>query len=256
MDAALEWRGGAAGGREVVERPFVVRHSTGDVPGVLWEPAGGAPGGPAGPLVLLGHGASGSAREGYIVALARRLVRARGWHAAAIDGPVHGDRPRAHQDPTAAFLAFGQAWAHDASLTDRMVDDWKATVDALAGAGVAGGGRIGYWGLSMGTIFGVPLVASDDRIGAAVLGLMGVTGPSRDRIEADAPRVRCPVLFLMQGDDELFTRDVVFALFDALGSADKRLHLHPGGHASVPAEEFQASERFLAEHLEGAGTGS
>ena len=34
-----------------------------------------------------------------------------------------------------------------------------------------------------------------------------------------------------------------------LGSADKRLHVHPGRHGDVPLEEFEASERFLAQHL-------
>ncbi|MDA8341292.1 MAG: dienelactone hydrolase family protein [Actinomycetota bacterium] len=251
MDTALQWHEAASDARGIAERPFVVTHTTGDVPGVLWEAADGPPGGSGRPLVLLGHGASGSAREGYIVALAHRLVRARGWRAVAIDGPVHGARPHAHHDPTAAFLAFGQAWAHDAALTDRMVTDWRATIDTLAAVGAAGSGPVGYWGLSMGTIFGVPLVAAEPRIGAAVLGLMGITGPSMARVAHDAQRIRCPVLFLMQGDDELFTRDVVLALFDALGSSDKRLHLHPGGHAGVPAEEFDASERFLAAHLAG-----
>ena len=101
----------------------------------------------------------------------------------------------------------------------------------------------------MGTILGLPLVAAEARIDAAVLGLMGLTGPTRARIEADAPRVRCPVLFLVQWDDELFPRGDAFALFDALGSADKRLHAHRGGHGAVPDEAFAATVDFLVRHL-------
>jgi dienelactone hydrolase len=92
-------------------------------------------------------------------------------------------------------------------------------------------------------------VAAEPRITVAGLGLMGLTGPTRSRILADAPNVRCPVLFLMQWHDELFPRDKVIDLFDALGAADKRLHAHPGKHGEVPPEEFDASERFLALHL-------
>ena len=101
----------------------------------------------------------------------------------------------------------------------------------------------------MGTILGLPLVAAEPRIAVAVLGLMGLTGPTRSRIAADAPNVRCPVLFLMQWNDELFPRERLADLFDALGSTDKRLHAHPGKHGDVPAEEFEASEAFLARHL-------
>jgi alpha-beta hydrolase superfamily lysophospholipase len=78
---------------------------------------------------------------------------------------------------------------------------------------------------------------------------MGLTGPTRARIAADAPQVRCPILFLTQTDDELFPTEAALALFAALGSDDKRLHAHPGKHVEVPAEEFGASEAFLARFL-------
>ena len=100
----------------------------GEVPLTLWTPADAPPSG----LVLVGHGGSGHKREDYVVALARRLVRARGVAVAAIDGPLHGERrdtPAA--DPTFVLMEFAQAWAADTSLTDRMVADWTATLDAL-----------------------------------------------------------------------------------------------------------------------------
>jgi hypothetical protein len=112
-----------------------------------------------------------------------------------------------------------------------------------------GAGPLGWWGLSMGTIIGLPLVAAEPRIGAAVLGLMGLTGPTRDRIAADAPRVSCPVLFLSQWHDELFPRESSVELFDLIGAADKRLLAHVGRHGEVPAEAFEASERFLVDRL-------
>ena len=92
-------------------------------------------------------------------------------------------------------------------------------------------------------------MAADRRIQVAVFGLMGLVGPTRDRLAADAPTVTCPVLFIQQWDDSLIPRDSMFELFDALGSVDKRLHASPGEHSAVPAEEFVFSARFLARHL-------
>jgi dienelactone hydrolase len=230
----------------VRERRFDIERDGRTVPGLLWTPpdASGHR-----PLVLIGHGASGSKREDYVVALGRRLVRHLGYAAAAIDGPVHGDRRQPKPGPDLPFFDFAQVWSSDATMTDAMVADWRAVLDALEGEPDIGPGPVGYWGLSMGTIIGLPVVAVESRIAVAVLGLMGLTGPTKSRIVADAPKVLCPVLFLKQWHDELFPGEAVDALFAALGSVDKRMHAHPGKHGDVPPEEFEASERFLALHL-------
>ncbi|HTT86115.1 MAG TPA: dienelactone hydrolase family protein [Acidimicrobiales bacterium] len=231
----------------VRERRFDLGRGGRVIPGLLWTPPGAV--GPR-PLVLVGHGAAGSKREDYVVALGRRLVRHLGYAAVAIDGPTHGDRRRGDSaHPDAAILDFAQAWSSDEAMTDEMVADWRATVDALQREPDVGEAGVGYWGLSMGTILGLPLVAAEARIGVAVLGLMGLLGPTETRLAADAAAVACPVLFLVQWDDELFARDVVLRLFDALGTTDKRLHAQPGRHGEVPREEFSASEAFLAQHL-------
>jgi len=233
----------------VFERRFEHEHEGRLVPGLLWTPSGAR--GPR-PLVLIGHGASGTKREAYVVGLARRVVRHRGFAAAAIDGPVHGHRRADLGDDRAlTFLEFSQRWAGDDGMTDAMVGDWRATLDHLQGLDEVGPGPTGYWGLSMGTILGLPFVAAEPRIVVAVLGLMGLTGPTKARVAADAPNVVCPILFLVQWDDELFDKATAFDLFGALGAADKRLHANPGRHGAVPLEEFEFSEAFLARHLAG-----
>jgi fermentation-respiration switch protein FrsA (DUF1100 family) len=78
---------------------------------------------------------------------------------------------------------------------------------------------------------------------------MGLVGPTRARMAADAASITCPVLFVQQWDDALIPRADVFELFDTIGSSDKRLHAHPGDHAAVPVEEIAFSARFLARHL-------
>lgn len=235
-------------------RPFTLTRDDHAVPGVLWTPRDGT--GPW-PLVLVGHGGSGSKDEGYVVTIGRGLATTHRMAAVAVDGPVHGER---RTDPNATPLLviaqFAQLWAADGeAMTDAMVADWRAVLTALLELPELRGGPVGWWGVSMGTIIGLPFVADEPRISAAVLGLMGLTGPTRARIERDAPRVRCPVLFLAQWDDEMFPREDAFALWAALGTADKRLHAHPGTHGALPSEAFETSIEFLVARLRSARAG-
>lgn len=249
--ASLRWRGEGRSAGRVLERPFEVEHNGQTVPGLLWTPEGAL----SSPLVLLGHGGGGSKREGYIERTARNLAGRRGLAAAAVDGPVHGDRRADPRAPSRlVVMEFAQIWANDGeAMTDSMVADWHAVLDVLATLPEIRGDLCGWWGLSMGTIVGLPFVAAEPRVKAAVFGLMGLTGPTRVRIERDAPKVVCPILFLAQSDDVVFPRDQALALFDALGSTDKRFQLHVGGHGDLPLEAFEASARFLARHLSDPG---
>jgi len=241
----MRWVGDAVRRHGIVDRGFAVDIDDRFVPGVLWTPDG-AKG--SRPLVLLGHGASRHKRVEHLAAFAVQLVDHHGFAVAAIDGPGHGDR-RADggMDRTKVFGEFPAEWSRPGS-TDETVADWKATLDALQALDEVGDSPVGYWGLSMGTIYGLPFVAAEPRVQVAVLGLMGLVGPTRQRLALDAA-VTCPVLFIQQWDDELFSREHVLALFDALSSPDKRLHVHRGAHSAVPSEELTFSEQFLARHL-------
>ena len=66
-----------------------------------------------------------------------------------------------------------------------------------------------------------------------------------------AAGINIPVLFIMQLEDELFTRQDCLALFDALASSDKRLHANAGLHPDVPVEELHHSVDFLVAGLMG-----
>jgi fermentation-respiration switch protein FrsA (DUF1100 family) len=242
----LDWTGDTHEVDGVFERGFALQVDGRRVPGVLWTPPDAE--GPR-PLVLIGHGATAHKRYEYVLALARQLVRRHQFAAVAIDGAGHGDRrPNPGDDDMTIFSDFLGEWSRDGS-TDEAVADWRATLDAVRRQPEVGDGPVGYWGLSMGTIYGVPLVAADRRIQVAVFGLMGLVGPTRERMAVDARSVTCPLLFIQQWDDSLIPRDSSFELFDALGAHDKRLHATPGEHSAVPAEEFVFSARFLARHL-------
>jgi len=229
-----------------VQREFMLEGGERRVPGVLWTPPNPTAGKP---LVLFGHGASGDRHQTPIPYVARKLVTEAGFCALAIDGPVHGRR----KVGDGARGAFAIEWRREGCVDD-MLDDWRKTLDAVQRLDAMGRGPVGYWGLSMGTIFGAPLVASEARISVAVLGLMGIFGPTddyRQRIRTAAAAIACPVLFLMQLEDELFNREQYLDLFDRLASKDKRLHANPGLHPEVPVEELDFSAVFLQRYLAG-----
>ena len=236
----------------LTERLFTV----GDVPGAVWAPADAT--GPR-PLVLLGHGGGAHKTHPSIVGRARRLVLGRGYAVAAIDAHGFAGRPvPAQYEPFNAEIeelraagkplgdAFGRRGVVAATFA---VPEWQATIDALTGLDwIGAGGPIGYWGVSLGTSLGLPLVAAEPRITAAVLGLMGDWN-----LAATAARITIPVLFQLQWDDELVPRADGLALFDAFGSARKTLHVNPGHHSDTPQFEADSCEHFLARHLAGAG---
>ena len=229
--------------RGVCEQRFDVDCEGRTVPALLWTPEEKV----VSAIVLLGHGGSLNKRADYILAIARRLVRHHGVSALAIDGPGHGDRrPDGGTDPERVGKGFEAAWSRP-EATDEIVADWKAALGAVQSEW--GSGPIGYFGLSMGTMMGVPVIAALPEVRVAVLGLMGVWGPNAERLAADAPEVSCPVRFLAQWDDEIVPRDKVLQLFDLLGTRQKGLHAYPGKHAAVPPQEMRAVSDFLASYL-------
>jgi dienelactone hydrolase len=214
------------------------------ITGALWTAANATK---TTPLVLCGHGASGDRYQAPIPHLARRLGEEHGCSVLALDGPVHGLR----QVGPGGREAFGEEMRRQ-SFQDDMVRDWLTAHAMVVEERQLGEGRLGYFGLSMGTIFGIPLLAASLEFSAAAIGLCGSNGAGRRvgaRLLADAAKVGHPVLFIVQLEDELFDRDGYLALFDAIASDDKRMHANPGLHAEVPAEEIAFTVDFLAKNL-------
>src|SRR2546421_9458347 len=180
----------------VCERPFEFKAGNEVVPGIMWTPADGDATGARRPTILIGHGGTQHKRAPNVLALGRRFVRHLGYAAVAIDAPGHGDRitdqaaadearrnlearvAQSRREGRAVGLQFGpeqeRAWVE---RTTKGVAEWKALLDDIATSddlGVSRTGPWGYWGVSMGTAIGLPFVASEPRISAAVLGLAGL----------------------------------------------------------------------------------
>jgi len=227
------------------------RFTLGEIPGALWTPEGAAG---TRPLILMGHGGGQHKSAPGIVARARRFVAECGFAVAAVDVPGHGDRPedeeynriatenRARADAGAELYPL-IAEFHEL-VARQTVPEWRAVLDAVQEAGHVGAGPVGYWGVSLGCGLGVPFVAAEPRVRAAVLGLGGALASAET-----AARITIPVEFLVQWDDERVPRAQSLALFDALASAEKTLHANPGKHGEVPPFELESTLRFFARHL-------
>ena len=156
------------------------------------------------------------------MARARRFVAECGFAVAAVDVPGHGDRPTDEEydriaTENQARVDAGEELApliagFQALVARQTVPEWRAVLDAVQELDHVGAGPVGYWGVSLGCGLGVPFVAAEPRVRAAVLGLGGALASA----EA-AARITVPVEFLVQWDDERVPRAQSLALFDALG---------------------------------------
>lgn len=249
LPSNFAWRGETTAETGVRERDFAINVAGESIPGVLWSPDGATG---SLPLVLLGHGGRSNKRANSMQTIGRRLARRQGFIAASIDQIEHGDRDPLMQPEN--LERYAAMWTHP-GIIDTSTRQWRAVTSALAALPAVDAERIGYWGLSMGSMFGMPFVAEEPRIRAAVLGLASLTGPSVDRsgirpsFEAAAPKITCPVMWVVQWNDQQFDREGSFALFDLLGSPNKRLIAFPGLHGEAPDESTALTSEFLGREL-------
>jgi cephalosporin-C deacetylase-like acetyl esterase len=239
----------------VTERLFDLTVAGERVPAVVWAPENAK--GPR-PLVLMGHGGSQHKKIGTLAARARQYASRLGYAVAAIDAPGHGDRISREEavrlaEAVGTRIREGRAMTPDmlkamAERTARAVPEWKAALDAIQSFEFVGKGRVGYWGVSMGTAIGVPFVASEPRITCAIFGLAGLRPGAKD-FEAAARAITIPIEYVFQWDDEVAPRETGIALFDAFGAKEKTMHINPGGHMGIPNFEGAHWQSFFVRHL-------
>lgn len=210
-----------------------------------------------GPVILIGHGKGNSRKAQYVRGPGALWART-GLSVVAADAPLHGDR--------AGSAPIPEVTAADPELVRWWLADGRALIDVIGER--MGGVPLGYVGFSMGGVFGVHLLAGEERLQAGVLVVGGAPTvsvaerfPDRDGLgdalaETDpcavagdiAPR---PVLMLNADDDEIFSRRSALALYDAL-RPPKELVFLPGTHSEWrrPARWFHHMGEFLREALQ------
>jgi dienelactone hydrolase len=173
-----------------------------------------------------------------------------------IDGPCHGERRLeevADIDDTETMWPSYQGYLARRGpgvVAEEMVADWQATLEVLLTEDDLRDSPVGYYGLSMGSRFGVPFVAAEPRVRAAVLGLAGTTAGAY--MAPAAARVTVPVRFVANWDDTVFPLAGNLELFGALASSDKRMYIFPGAHGTLPPDELSRLAAFLDDQLTGA----
>ncbi len=240
----IEW-GPVSTDRGMETQELFVRLDHYSIPGVVWSPE--ALNSPR-PLVLMGHGGSNHKTASIMVEVARRFVCNHGFIVASIDGPIHGARrseivtgPEKQQE----FLAM---WEKD-NCIDSMVDDWRSFLNELVKLEFIQKQAMGWFGISMGTAYGLPFIAADHRIKVALLGMWGGDFVNSQRLVDDAPKIKCQVLFQQKWDDQIFSRDGQIQLFELLGSDEKWLKVYTGMHVPVSGEQLDDIEDFLSKKL-------
>src|SRR5579875_17551 len=215
------------------------------------------------PVVIVGHGAGGSKDDPLMDRLFRWLAE-HGLAVAAIDAPCHGERYERFEDFRDLLRQpfRGLHFVVQAVVDTMRAVDWLHTRDDLDAA------RIGYLGLSMGTILGVPFVGIDTRISAAVFALGGagvlhfLAGLAAPEVRSAAERVAealdpmhyapliapRPVLMVNGTRDEIMPPAVGHLLYGLLGEP-KRIIWYEGGHGDVPPEVVGEVRAFFAETL-------
>lgn len=159
----------------------------GEISGVLWTSEGAAG---TRPLIVMGHGGGQHKKAPGILARARRFVAECDFAVVAVDVPGHGDRPMDEEYNRIATENQARAEAGEelapliagfqALVARQTVPEWRAVLDAVQQLEHVGAGPVGYWGVSLGCGLGVPFVAAEPRVRAAVLGLGGALASAED----------------------------------------------------------------------------
>ena len=231
--------------KQVDTRDFFTHAQGREVPASIWVPQKTTQ---SLPLILVGHGGSGHKRSQLVQDIATALLKDFDVAVVAIDGPVHGSRREIFNDGPAVRQEFRDLWSSGVSV-DPMVADWMSCIDYLCQMPEIDATKIGWYGISMGTAYGIPLVARDQRIKAAALGMWGTCREPAQRLKEDAAKIEIPVLFQVKEQDEIFTPQGQQELYELISSRDKTWKSYHGGHTDPKDQQLSDIVQFLMHHL-------
>lgn len=198
-----------------------------------------------GGVVLLGHGLGVDRFDATVRRPVEVLTREYGAAVVVPEIPLHGVRDPMPDDPAGIVDRWQAFWAAGGATVIR--GEFERLIDYCDEA--FGSMPLAYFGLSLGTQYGIPFLAQTTRIRSAVLGLFGSDEPPRTPVmNRYAPAVRCPVYFVQKLDDEIHPADSTAHLFETLGANTKVLDASSGAHAEVTMASVRNACAFLAHH--------
>jgi len=223
------------------EQGVLEEAGAGAIPLSIWAPTQ-----PTRGVVLVGHGLGVDRYHETVQKPARILTGTHQLAVIACDLPLHGLRATAMNDPMEIVDRWQAFWA--AGGVSVLQEEWRAI--QLHAQGQFPELPIGYFGLSLGTQYGVAFLAVASDIVAAVLGLFGSRPlPLTPVMNACAPRVVCPVYFIQKQQDEIHPLATSEHLFSTLGSPTRTLDSSPGGHTEVSSASLERACAFIATHM-------
>lgn len=192
-------------------------------------------------VILLGHGL-GVDRHDETVLRPASILNDSSFTVVVPELPFHGERSAPGSEWTELVSKWQDFWAGEGR--DVLVAEW---LKVLAHVRECVGLPVSYFGLSLGTQYGILFLSRTQEVSAAVLGLFGSEPPPKSRImNLLAPRVSIPVYFIQKLDDEIHPAENTTRLYDSLGAGVKVLDATPGLHGEVSRDSIENACRFLA----------
>ena len=202
------------------------------------------------PLILFGHGAHMSKDDPIMQMIAKGFCRGVPAAVAVMDCPGHGER-RAAETTDEEFVTDVARRMSDPENYAQVTADWRAVETAARAADARITAATGYAGFSMGSMFGLAIVADLPTVGPAVFALGGLTNVAvRDGlIRAGVARLGGrEVLMLNMTRDEHFAMDGAIELLELI-PGPKRMAVWTGMHADLPPEAIQLAVDFFRRTL-------
>jgi hypothetical protein len=220
------------------ERHVDVRYDRyGEIPCSIWSATERPQG-----VVLLGHGLG---VDRYDRTVRRPMEILTQEHEAAVvvpEIPLHGVRDNFPNDPSGIVDRWQRFWISGGAEVicgelQRLVSFCRESFRSLP---------IAYFGLSLGTQYGIPFLAQTIDIRSAALGLFGSHPPPKTPLmNRYAPDVHCPVYFVQKIDDEIHSAESTTHLFSTIGSVEKVLDSTKGKHGETSLESLRSACAFL-----------
>lgn len=240
------------------------------VPGVLTLPTANAHKPPF-PVIVLMHGYMQD-KENFIFAGFHKPFSEKGWATIAIDAPYHGERPGKLQDAFQTIETSEQFYKQFVFDIFRLLD-YIETLPELDKT------RVGYFGISMGSILGSIVAGIDQRIRVMIFTLGGsdltcvlkginLSGPKNVKgfaTEKDAKSfveryayidpanylskiTGRPVMFYNAKDDLIIGKECAENFQNAIGEP-KKVIWGKGGHILFPQQILKPSIEWYEKYL-------